>query len=76
MKTAPPSDTLGGARGDDAAGIRKGLHFHCISCAKPVEMKQRPSVATLPSITSLPGTRTFRPYTTYELEYIRRHQRM
>ena len=34
------------------------------------------AVPALPSIQTLPGTRTFRPYTTYELELIRRQQKV
>ena len=34
------------------------------------------AVPALPQIDMLPGTRSFRPYTTYELELIRRHQKM
>lgn len=34
------------------------------------------AVPALPQIDTLPGTRSFRPYTTYELELIRRHQKM
>jgi hypothetical protein len=61
---------------NDAAGIKKPLRFACLSCDKPVEMKQLGIVQALPSIATFPGTRTFRPYTTYELEMIRRHQKM
>ena len=61
---------------DDAAGIKKPLRFACLSCDKPVEMKQLGIVPTLPSISTFPGTRSFRPYTTYELEMIRRHQKL
>lgn len=33
-------------------------------------------VPALPQIEMLPGVRSFRPYTTYELELIRKHQRL
>lgn len=34
------------------------------------------AIPALPSIGTMPGNRSFRPYTTYELELIRRHQKM
>lgn len=73
IKTAPVEVEK---EGDDAAGFRKPLRFRCISCDKPVGMKPNDVIPTLPHIDMLPGTRTFRPYTTYELELIRRHQRV
>lgn len=61
---------------DDAAGFKKPLRFRCISCDKPVAIKQFPAIPTLPSVGMFPETRSFRPYTTYELELIRNHQNM
>lgn len=64
------------AMSDDAAGFKKPLRFRCISCDKPVGIKPLNAIPALPSISMFPGTRSFRPYTTYELELIRRHQKM
>lgn len=75
-KVLPKVQSARDAALDDAAGIKKPLRFACLSCDKPVEMKQLGIVPALPSIATLPGTRSFRPYTTYELEMIRRHQKL
>ena len=75
-KAVPKVESAQTASANEAAGLKKPLRFACLSCDKPVEMKPLGVVPTLPSITTLPGTRTFRPYTTYELELIRRHQRL
>ena len=64
------------ALGDEAAGFKKPLRFRCISCDKPVGLKPLSAVPALPSAGMFPDTRSFRPYTTYELELIRRHQKM
>ncbi len=64
------------AMGDDAAGFKKPLRFRCISCDKPLGLKQRGAQPALPEEGMFPDTQSFRPYTTYELELIRRHQRM
>jgi uncharacterized coiled-coil DUF342 family protein len=61
---------------EDAAGFRKPLRFRCISCDRPLGLKQTEAIPALPLVGTMPGTRSFRPYTTYELELIRRHQRM
>ncbi len=76
MKAPPKTQEFQGEIANDAAGIKKPLRFACLSCDKPVQMKQLDIMPTLPSITTFPGTRTFRPYTTYELEMIRRHQKL
>ena len=60
----------------EAAGFKKSLHFHCISCDKPLAIKPFCPIPALPSITTFPGSRSFRPYTTYELELIRKHQKL
>ncbi|XP_028842288.1 uncharacterized protein C16orf96 homolog isoform X2 [Denticeps clupeoides] len=63
---------------DDAAGIRKQLvaRFHCISCARPVDMlTPGPLLVTVPPAPNLPSRRSSRPYTVYELEQIRQHCR-
>ena len=76
VKSLPKLQALPESAMDDAAGIKKPLRFACLSCDKPVEMKQLGIVPTLPTVSTFPGTRTFRPYTTYELEVIRRHQKL
>ncbi|XP_030064064.1 LOW QUALITY PROTEIN: glutamine-rich protein 2 [Microcaecilia unicolor] len=63
---------------DDAAGIRKQLiaRFHCISCDRPVDMAvPGPQILTIPNVPGLPGHRSSRPYTVYELEQVRQHSR-
>ncbi|XP_063684176.1 glutamine-rich protein 2-like isoform X3 [Bolinopsis microptera] len=61
----------------DAAGMRRRLlKFHCISCDRPVEVNSGNMLpSTLPVSYGFPGMRSNRPYTTYELELIRQHQR-
>ena len=68
-ETVPPED--------GAAGIRKQLlpDFHCISCDRPVDVYQNEAVPSLPVGQALPGNRATRPYTTFELEQIRKHIR-
>ncbi|XP_038067168.1 glutamine-rich protein 2-like isoform X5 [Patiria miniata] len=62
---------------DDAAGFRKQLmqKFNCISCDRPLDMTPQPPLASLPESKGMPGTRTGRPYTTFELEQIRAAQK-
>ena len=62
---------------DGAAGFRKPIlrNFHCISCDRPLDMVQDDAVPTLPICQALPGNRAIRPYTTFELEQIRKHVR-
>lgn len=77
VKALPKLQAISERSAEDAAGIKKPLRFACLSCDKPVDMKHLSTVPpTLPTITTFPGTRTFRPYTTYELEMIRRHQKL
>jgi len=61
----------------DPAGMRRRLlKFHCISCDRPVEVNSGSMLpSTLPVAYGFPGIRSNRPYTTYELELIRQHQR-
>eukprot|EP00116_Pleurobrachia_bachei_P006293 sb/3466555/ len=61
----------------DAAGMRRRLlKFHCISCDRPVEVNAGGMIpSSLPVTYGFPGMRSNRPYTTYELELIRQHQR-
>ncbi|XP_071814473.1 uncharacterized protein [Apostichopus japonicus] len=62
---------------EDAAGFRKQLiqKFHCISCDRPLDMAPQAPLASLPESKGLPGTRSGRPYTTFELEQIRAAQK-
>ncbi len=62
---------------DAAAGFRKPLlrKFHCISCDRPLELLQDDAIPSLPVSQALPGSRAIRPYTTFELEQIRKHMR-
>lgn len=60
----------------EPAGLRKGLQFNCISCARPVIVHPTGQpVPALPGTTTLPGSRSTRAYTTYELDLVRQHQR-
>jgi len=61
----------------DPAGMRRRLlKFHCISCDRPVEVNSGGMIpSALPVAYGFPGMRSNRPYTTYELELIRQHQR-
>lgn len=61
---------------EDAAGFKRRLKAKCISCDKPVGILPTPVIPNLPSGATLPGVRSFRPYTTYELELVRQHQRL
>jgi hypothetical protein len=62
--------------GDDAAGFKKPMKVRCISCDKPIGMKTGQNAPlSLPQGQVMPPQKTFRPYTTYELELIRQHQR-
>ena len=76
LKPAPAAVPTSEATVDDAAGFKKPLRFRCISCDKPVALKPLSVTRALPSVAMFPETRSFRPYTTYELEMIRRHQKM
>ncbi|XP_070581410.1 uncharacterized protein C16orf96 homolog isoform X2 [Ptychodera flava] len=69
---APPVDEH-----DDAAGFRRPVvqKVHCISCDRPVDLAAHGPVPSLPESKPLPGTRSGRPYTTFELEQIRAHQK-
>ncbi|KAK2175769.1 hypothetical protein NP493_709g03015 [Ridgeia piscesae] len=62
---------------DDAAGIRKQLiqRFHCISCDRQVDMMPQPPMASIPNPAGMPGTRSARPYTVFELDQIRQQMR-
>ncbi|ESO84975.1 hypothetical protein LOTGIDRAFT_168234 [Lottia gigantea] len=58
---------------DDAAGLRKQLiqRFQCLSCDKTIHMTSKNPVASLPLPSSMPTTRSARPYTIFELDQIR-----
>ncbi|XP_077867171.1 uncharacterized protein LOC100378873 [Saccoglossus kowalevskii] len=62
---------------EEVAGFRKPLQHkvHCISCDRPVELVTHGPVPSLPESKPLPGTRSGRPYTTFELEQIRASQK-
>ncbi|XP_074647627.1 uncharacterized protein LOC141903415 isoform X2 [Tubulanus polymorphus] len=63
---------------DDAAGIRKQMaqRYHCISCDRPVDMFPHGPIPALPGQSGLPGNRSSRPYTTFELEQIRQQAKL
>ena len=58
-----------------AAGIRKQflVNHNCISCDRPVKYAREGTFPPLPTMHSMPGSKSNRPYTTFELEQIRQH---
>lgn len=56
----------------DAAGIRRKLpvHYHCISCNRPVDVPFRDSEPCLPESEGLPLRKMKIPYTSYEIEQV------
>ena len=58
-----------------AAGFRKQflVNHNCISCDRPVKYAREGSFPPLPEMHSMPGSKSNRPYTTFELEQIRQH---
>lgn len=62
---------------EDVAGFRKRLQqkVNCISCDRPVEITVHGPEPSLPEYGPMPGTRSSRPYTTFELEQIRTSQK-
>ncbi|XP_068670305.1 glutamine-rich protein 2-like [Montipora foliosa] len=64
----PPPEEL-------AAGIRKQflVNHNCISCDRPVKYASEAIFPPLPTMHSMPGSKSNRPYTTFELEQIRQH---
>ncbi|EDM06668.1 similar to hypothetical protein DKFZp434P0316 (predicted), isoform CRA_a [Rattus norvegicus] len=63
---------------DEAAAMRRQLlaHFHCLSCDRPLETTVTGQVLSMtPIIPSMPGHRSVRPYTVFELEQIRQQSR-
>ncbi|XP_036925270.1 glutamine-rich protein 2 [Sturnira hondurensis] len=63
---------------DEAACMRRQLlaHFHCLSCDRPLEtpVTGQPIPVT-PMGPSLPGNRSTRPYTIFELDQVRQQSR-
>lgn len=49
---------------------------HCISCDRPLEVQPRETADNGPKIQGLPPHKSGKPYTTYELEHIRQHQKL
>eukprot|EP00794_Sanderia_malayensis_P003329 gene3329-3816_t len=62
---------------ENAAGFRKPLlrNFNCISCDRALDLLQEDAMPSLPFNQALPGSRALRPYTTFELEQVRKHMR-
>ena len=49
---------------------------HCISCDRPLEVQPGETGPNMPKMKSLPVQKSTKPYTTFELEHIRQHQKM
>ncbi|XP_022790959.1 glutamic acid-rich protein-like [Stylophora pistillata] len=62
----------------EPAGFRrtKPEKVHCISCDRPLELNPGEIGPNMPKMQSLPGQKSSKPYTTFELEHIRLHQKM
>ncbi|XP_066237422.1 glutamine-rich protein 2 [Saccopteryx leptura] len=63
---------------DEAACMRRQLlaHFHCLSCDRPLETPVTgQTIPVTPVAPSLPGHRSTRPYTVFELEQVRQQSR-
>uniref|UniRef100_A0A452UBJ9 DUF4795 domain-containing protein n=1 Tax=Ursus maritimus TaxID=29073 RepID=A0A452UBJ9_URSMA len=61
-------------RADEAAAMRRQLlaHFHCLSCDRPLETTVTGQfIPVTPVGPALPGHRSVRPYTVFELEQVR-----
>lgn len=58
-----------------AAGFRKQflVNHSCISCDRPVKYAREGNFPPLPEMHSMPGSKSNRPYTTFELQQIRQH---
>uniref|UniRef100_A0A8C9CIY7 DUF4795 domain-containing protein n=1 Tax=Phocoena sinus TaxID=42100 RepID=A0A8C9CIY7_PHOSS len=73
LKERPPL-----IQADEAAAMRRQLlaHFHCLSCDRPLETPVTGQVIPLtPAGPGLPGHRSIRPYTVFELEQVRQQSR-
>ena len=75
MESMKPKPVVKPPPEESAAGIRKQflLNHNCISCDRPVQYAKEEAFPPLPTIHSLPGSKSNRPYTTFELEQIRQH---
>ncbi|XP_023585186.1 glutamine-rich protein 2 [Trichechus manatus latirostris] len=63
---------------DEAAAMRRQLlvHFHCLSCDRPLETPVTGQIIPVTPVgPGLPGHRSIRPYTVFELEQIRQQSR-
>ncbi|KAM6175990.1 glutamine-rich protein 2 [Erethizon dorsatum] len=63
---------------DEAAAMRRQLlaHFHCLSCDRPLETPVTGQIIPVISVgQALPGHRSSRPYTVFELEQVRQQSR-
>ncbi|XP_057572734.1 glutamine-rich protein 2 [Hippopotamus amphibius kiboko] len=63
---------------DEAAAMRRQLlaHFHCLSCDRPLETPVTGQVIPVTPVGPvLPGHRSIRPYTVFELEQVRQQSR-
>uniref|UniRef100_A0AC11EK83 Glutamine rich 2 n=1 Tax=Ovis aries TaxID=9940 RepID=A0AC11EK83_SHEEP len=63
---------------DEAAAMRRQLlaHFHCLSCDRPLETPVTGQVIPMTPVgPCLPGHRSVRPYTVFELEQVRQQSR-
>uniref|UniRef100_A0A9L0TTL0 Glutamine rich 2 n=1 Tax=Equus caballus TaxID=9796 RepID=A0A9L0TTL0_HORSE len=63
---------------DEAAAMRRQLlaHFHCLSCDRPLETPVTGQIIPVtPVCPGLPGHRSIRPYTVFELEQVRQQSR-
>ncbi|XP_074198314.1 glutamine-rich protein 2 [Camelus bactrianus] len=63
---------------DEAAAMRRQLlaHFHCLSCDRPLETPVTgQAIPVTPVGPGLPGHRSVRPYTVFELEQVRQQSR-
>ncbi|XP_047401222.1 glutamine-rich protein 2 isoform X2 [Sciurus carolinensis] len=63
---------------DEAAVMRRQLlaHFHCLSCDRPLETPVTGQmIPVIPVGPGLPGHRSVRPYTIFELEQVRQQSR-
>ena len=50
---------------------------HCISCDRPLEVQPGGGTGPpMPKMQGMPGQKSSKPYTTYELEHIRQHQKV
>ncbi|XP_032238374.2 titin homolog [Nematostella vectensis] len=62
----------------EPAGFRRNIteKVHCISCDRLLDVQTSVAPPPLPKNQPLPSHKSAKPYTTYELEHIRQHQKM